>query len=153
MYELLEPISDDNVTALQEIMGVQTFHENDMRVGANGIEQLSVYETTKWLEWSRADRAEFKAALPTEFVEKAVIGSFLHLPANTGFLDTQDFWTKTPMAGTMCSYALEDDMDITINGQVVPVAKGQGIKFHLSNVHEISSKASSQNWACLMCMI
>lgn len=153
MYELLDPISDDSVATLQTLMAGLTFHENDVRVGANGIEKLSVYETTKWLEWSREDRAAYKAALPAEFVEKAVIGSFLHLPATTGFLDIQDFWTKTPMAGTMCSFALEDDMDITINGETISVAKGQGIKFHLSNLHEISTKATDQNWACLMCMV
>lgn len=153
MYELLDPISDDNVATLQTLMAGLTFHENDVRVGANGIEKLSVYETTKWLEWSREDRATFQSALPTEFVEKAVIGSFLHLPADTGFLDTQDFWTRTPMAGTMCSFALEDDCDITINGDTISVARGQGIKFHLSNLHEISIKATDQNWACLMCMI
>jgi hypothetical protein len=153
MHELLDPISEDSVETLQAMMAGLTFHDNDVRVGANGIEKLSVYETTKWLEWSREDRAAFKAALPEAYVTKAVIGSFLHLPADTGFLDTQDFWTKTPMAGTMISYALEDDMDITINGETIPVAKGEGIKFHLSHVHEISTKATDQNWACLMCMI
>ena len=112
----------------------------------------NVIETSKWLAWTREQRAAFKEALPSEYVDQALIGNFLHVPAKTGYLEPQTYWVNTKIAGTMFSYALSN-LEIIIDGEVVKVAKGQGIKFSLKTVHEIKSKSSAQNWACLMLLV
>lgn len=146
MYELLDPISADNVDALKELMGSVELRAGDDH-GSN------VIESSKWLAWTREERATFKSMLPESYVEQAVIGSFLHVPADTGYLEPQTYWENARSAGTMVSYALEDNLEIIIDGEVVEVAKGEGIKFSLKTVHEIKSSDADQNWACLMLLV
>lgn len=146
MYELLDPISDESVDALKALMSDVAFRDDD----SHGV---NVVETSKWLEWSREQRALYKSLLPEAYIEKALVGSFLHVPADTGYLEPQTAWVNASMAGVMYSYALEDDLEIIIGDDTVVVEKGQGVKFSLKEVHEIKTKSTDQNWACLMLMI
>jgi hypothetical protein len=153
MYELLDSISTDSIATLKTLLGEVPLNGDDIRVGAGGVENMSVLQSGKWLDWTREQRATFKSALPEDQVSKAVVGSFLHIPATTGFLDAQDYWVNAKMCGTMYAYALETGQKIIINGKSVTVKKGQGIKFSLKEVHEIKGTSADQNWACLMLMI
>lgn len=151
MYEIVKnALTEDNISSLKSIMGSVDLTEGHVRLGTGGFKKRSVFKQSKWLEWDRETKNDFKSNLPQKYVNDSLIGWFLHIPKEVGFHDEQDFWAKAPMAGTVVSFALEDNMKIIINGKEIQVPKGHGVKFNLRNVHEIKKQPTDQNWACLM---
>jgi hypothetical protein len=152
MYTQRETLSSESLTALDNLKSVVTFKANSTRLGANKFDKLSVYEFSKWKDWSRDQRANFKSCFTSSDVDKSVIGWFLSFPANTGFLDTMNAWQDAKASGTILAYSLTANNKITISGTEVTLNRGEGIEFSLTNEHSVSILASERNWACLMLM-
>jgi hypothetical protein len=152
MYTLRDALSSENLTALNTLKSGVTFVSNNIRLGVNNVDRLSVYDYSKWKTWTRTQRSNFKNCFAEADVNKAVIGYFLKFPANTGFLDEMNTWQDATSVGTIVAYSLTENNSITIDGQTVSVAKGQGIEFSLKNTHAVSASATESNWACLMLM-
>lgn len=113
--------------------------------------KAGVYLHSNWNEWSHENRDRFKRCFDNDIIDNSVIGWFLHIPAIKGNLPYNDTWKNANTAGTVYSYALNDDMHIILDGTRHTLSKGQGIKFSLKTPHEIQSSTDEQNWACVMC--
>jgi hypothetical protein len=151
MYEKLSTLPIEKIQTLEEISLTVPMSEHRKRVGAGGVSRMSVYTHSKWTTWNRHQKSSFKSVFDSTFLDKAVIGWILHFPANTGFLDLMTAWVDDKICGTIVAYALADQK-IELNGEVVEVARGEGIKFGLQIPHEIKSSQTDQKWACLMLM-
>jgi hypothetical protein len=149
MYTKLPKLNEQHISDLTQLMSEVQYSDKGIRMGANGIEKLSKYHYSKWYDWTRPQKQRFKDSLGTELIDQAVVGWFLKLPKNTGFLDLMNYWVDKKMAGVIASYALSDQ-DIWINNEKITVLRGEGIRFSLKNPHEIKISTKDQNWACVM---
>lgn len=152
MYETLPTLTEESITKLTDLQLSVSLSNKDIRLGASGINNISVYEQSKWTTWTREQKLTFKEVMGS-FVEKAIVGWFLKFPANSGFLDTMNAWAESKSAGTIVAYALKDGQNIWINGSEVTVNKGEGIKFNLKHIHEVKPSNNDQIWACLMQLV
>lgn len=152
-YQVYKDLPTTAVDSLIELASRVTFKDSyghRCRMGANGAANLSVYENSKWFDWNRKDRAQFKAAFPEQQLTPAIIGYFLRIPKG-GHLDKQTVWVDRDKCGSMVVVALQDQT-FWIEGHELKMTKGQSIGFHLSKVHEIKPAEDGQLWACLMVM-
>ena len=145
-------LSAENLTALDTLKNSVNFASNITRLGANGYDNLSKYEVSKWKTWDRTQRSTFKSCFASEDIDKAVIGYFLTFPANTGRLDTMKTWQNATAAGTIVAYSLTDNSSIYVDGATITVNRGQGIEFSLTDIHSVSTSTTQSNWVCLMLM-
>lgn len=152
MYEKLSKLTDEQINTLRTLQQNVSMTDKHIRLGENGQSNLSVYTYSKWTDWTREQKTNFKTAFTEEQLEKSVIGWFLHFPANTGFLDRMIAWEGQTHCGTVISYAFEDQ-EIYINDQAVSILAGEGIKFKLNTIHEIRPQTHERNWACIMVMV
>ena len=152
MYTLREALSSDNLATLNTLRSGVDFVSTRTRLGANSFDKLSVYEYSKWKNWTREQRASFKSCFSEDDISKAVIGYFLKFPANTGFLDEMNAWQDATSAGTIVAYSLTANNSITIDNQAISVEQGKGIEFSLAQLHSVSASSTEGNWACLMLM-
>jgi len=150
MIERIGNLEADKIATLKNLQSNIDFVSNRIRLGTNGANKLSVYSFSKWKTWDRATRNSFKECFNQDDIDKALIGWFLHLPANTGFLDEQNAWVDAPVAGTVIAYSLSDSNNIWVAGNEARISTGEGIKFSLKNLHEIKTSTTDKNWACLM---
>jgi hypothetical protein len=150
MYTKLEKLTEENINSLKTLMSSVSFTDKKKRLGAHGLDKLSIYLYSKWHDWDRNKKQTFKSNLPLAHVEKSLIGWFLHFPETVGFLDVMDAWVGKTMAGNIVAYALEENQKIWIDNQEILLEKGEGIKFSLRYLHEIKAGNPMQNWACLM---
>lgn len=148
--ENLPTISSDAVNNLKTVLSNIELSSTGRRLGENGVDRMSVYETSRWFDWTTTQTQTFKSQFDPNHVEKAIAGWFLHLPANTGFLDVMDYWVDKPDSGTVVAYSLTDGNTIWIDGTMHTCNTGEGIKFSLRKKHEIKTNPAEQNWACLM---
>ena len=149
MHETLTTLDSTSVDALLDIKENVNFSSNNIRIGKNSLDKLSVYSNSKWHDWTRDQRSSFKNILSSH-IDTAVIGWFITFPANTGFLDTMDYWVDKPDSGTVVAFSLTNNNNITIAGNTVTLNKGEGIKFSLREIHEVGIASSERSWACLM---
>jgi hypothetical protein len=149
MYKKLANISNESVIKLEALNAIVKQSNEIQHVGVNGYNKLSVYTTSKWYDWTRAQKQEFKNCFAPELVEQSLIGWLLTFPRTTGFLDLMDYWKDTDSAGVIVAYAL-DNNEIYLNGTRVVVHQGEGIAFSLRTEHEVKKKAIEQKWACMM---
>jgi len=152
MYKQIPKLVDENLIKLVNLSNVVSYRDKIEHIGVNGYNRLSVYNTSKWYDWTRQQKQEFKSCFENDFSNNAIIGWFLKFPKTIGFLDKIDYWKTTNSAGIILAYALNDEQNIYLNDEKVIVRKGEGIAFSLRNTHEVKTKATEQNWACLMTM-
>lgn len=119
-------------------------------IGANRGNNVSQYEFSRWYEWKRNQRNDYKTAFNPKQVERSVVGWFLKLKPNVDFLDKMTQWEGQSGFGTIVSYALQDNQAILINNRQFILNKGEGITFNVNEVHEIKPSTEGQLWACLM---
>jgi len=151
-YELLTKLDSSSISSLNTIKDAITFTDQNIRLGENRTDNMSVYRYSKWTTWNRTQKSDFKDCFESSDIEKSVIGWFLNFPANTGFLDNMTYWNDKDDCGTVVSYALEAQ-SIIIDGTTVNLEAGQGIKFKLNQSHKIETSSSARNWACIMMMV
>jgi len=151
-YELLTKLDSSSISSLNTIKDAITFTDQNIRLGENRTDNMSVYRYSKWTTWNRTQKSDFKDCFESSDIEKSVIGWFLNFPANTGFLDNMTYWNDKDGCGTVISYALEAQ-SIIIDGTTVNLEAGQGIKFKLNQSHKIETSSSARNWACIMMMV
>jgi hypothetical protein len=149
MYTRLETFDENTVQSLRALFETVEFTSKNKRLGEGGSANISVYTYSKWKTWNRMQVRNFKSIFDSADVDKSIIGWFLHLPANAGFLDLMTVWVGKS-AGTVIAYALEDNQKIWLGGTEITVNKGEGIKFNLSVPHEIKKSNVNQKWSCLM---
>lgn len=148
--ETLPTISNEAIDKLKSILSSVELSSTGRRIGENGTDNMSVYETSRWYDWNMTNVEEFKSQFDPAHVEKAITGWFLHLPANTGFLDVMDYWVDKPDSGIAVAYSLTDNNSIIIDGSTHTCNAGDGIKFSLRNKHEIKASSADKSWACLL---
>ena len=148
--ETLPAISNDTIDNLKSILSSVELSSTGRRIGQNGVEHMSVYETSRWYDWDMNKVDQFKSQFDPAHVEKAITGWFLHLPANTGFLDLMDYWVDKTDSGTAVAYSLTDGNSIIINNNTYTCNAGEGIKFSLRYKHEIKTYSADRSWACLL---
>jgi len=151
MYNTLTRLQEETVAQLEALMGELNLSQNDIRPGMNAPEVMSVYKHSKWYDWNRLQKNKFKELLGSE-VDKAVVGWYLSLPVN-GFMDKMDYWQQMVSAGTVVAYSLTDNNSIIVGDSTVTLQRGEGIKFHLKELHEIKVANFERNWACLMQLV
>lgn len=142
----------DQVVGLKDLQSELSMTESishRRRMGEGGINALSRYSYSRWYSWDSKTRQLFKSHIPEQQANAALIGWYLKIPRR-GFLDRMTTWVGSKEAGTIIAYSLNGDQVIRINDQDVIVNQGEGIGFHLSNIHEIKPPKREQLWACLM---
>lgn len=152
MYKLYDPLTADELASLQKLADTVKFNPAtgvQRRRGANAPKINSIYNTSKWFDWTAINRAGYKNYFPKQVHEKIIQGWFLELPPKVGFLDVMNYWVDKPSSGTIIATALKDQT-ITLDGKAVAVSKGNQIGFHLSTLHELKASKSGQLWACVM---
>lgn len=149
MYTKLIKLSDEKILFLDNLSNQVSYRTNNIRVGANGPEKMSVYSYSKWFDWNRIQRRDYKSSFSSELSNEAMMGWFLKFPQTVGFLDLMTYWIGNKLAANVASFALKDQ-EIIINGQKIPVLRGEGIKFSLAVPHEIKPSNHEMKWACLM---
>ena len=148
--ETLPAISNDTVDNLKSILSSVQLSSTGRRIGEGGVDNMSVYETSRWYDWHMTTVQEFKDQFDPAHVNKAITGWFLHLPANIGFLDVMDYWVDKPNSGTAVAYSLTDGNSVIIDGNTYTCNAGEGIKFSLRYKHEIKTNSADRSWACLL---
>lgn len=152
MYKKLTNLPIENLQKLQELSRIVIYKNKIEHLGVHGYQRLSIYTNSKWYDWTRQQKQEFKSCFETDYVNKAIIGWFINYPKEVGFLDRTEYWKTTNSAGIVLAYALTDGLDIHLNDTRVTVNQGEGIAFSLRIPHEIKAKTVDQRWACLMTM-
>ena len=150
--ENLPNISSVAVDKLTALVSSVEFDDKKRRLGVNGVDKMSVYRKSRWYEWTREQKSIFEAAFNQAYIEKSVVGWFLHFPANTGFLDQMNAWQNATHAGNIIAFSLSDNNSIWIDGTEYHAAKGEGYKFSLKHLHEVKTSPDNRYWACLMLM-
>jgi len=145
-------LTTEALTALDTLRSNVNFVSNSIRLGANGNDNLSKYEVSKWKTWNRTQRSTFKSCFESTDIDKAVIGYYLTFPANTGRLDTMNTWQNADAAGTIVAYSLSNNNIIYVDGETITVNRGQGIEFPLTDIHSVNTNTTQSDWACLMLM-
>jgi hypothetical protein len=149
MYTKLIKLQDDKIVFLDNLSNQVNYRSNNIRVGASGSEKMSIYSYSKWFDWNRIQRKEYKSCFDKDLLDSAMMGWFLKFPRNSGFLDLMTYWVGNKLAANVVSFALADQ-DIIINGQKITVLRGEGIKFNLGTPHEIKPSSNEMRWVCLM---
>lgn len=153
MYVRLPALPPEAVAQLRQHyqeVPVKRAESHRRRMGENTVNALSIYRYSRWFDWTAAQRKAFKKHLPPSQAEKAIVGWFLDIDPEVGFLDRMTTWVGKTMAGTILSYSLKGEAQILINDRVVRVPEGEGICFNLREIHEIKPSPNGQLWACLM---
>jgi hypothetical protein len=154
MYTRLHTLSETTVAELCELKDTVSFSDSygaRRRQGKNNADALSIYNYSKWFNWTHAQRELIRKALPERQTKTAKQVWFLDIPARTGFLDVMTTWiSKAHICGKICAYSLTDKQTIYIEGSAIQLNKGEGIHFCLSQIHEIKPSKEGQLWACVM---
>lgn len=140
----------DNVKKLLSLKETVEFEDNLIRLGASGRDNMSVYTRSKWTDWSAQKRQDFKDCFDIQLIDKSLIGWFLEIPKEKGFLDKMTYWNGKKMAANVTAMALLPDMHIILDGERKEVKTGETITFNLSQTHEINKSPKDQLWACIM---
>lgn len=149
-HKQLISLTSETVSKLSNLSDNVQYSSKIEHLGVNGCDRPSVYISSKWYDWTRQQKQEFKICFDSAYTDAALIGWFLKYPKDTGFLDRTEYWKNTNSAGIVLAYALNDGQDIHLDDVKVPVLKGQGIAFSLRIPHEVKAKNTEQRWACLM---
>lgn len=150
---MVEALPDAITLELENLSNKLPYRHSDSirrRVGANGQDALSVYSNSKWYNWDRKTRAHFKLLFPDQYVKKALIGWFLDIPREDGFLDLMTYWKDDVMPAVVAAYALRDNQTLWLDGKPFTANRGEGILFTLDCLHEIKPSQDGQRWACVM---
>lgn len=146
-------ISPEQVQALNEVAEQVTFKDSKSvrrRMGVNGPNALSIYETAKWYFFGAANRAKYKAQFPADKIAKAFTGWFLRVPPD-GFIDKIANWTnKATQNMYYCSIALRDNQLIMIDDRPHVYNAGDVCWFNIRSTYEIPKTATEQLWACIL---
>lgn len=149
MYKKISVLSNESLLSLNSLIQEVHFSDKSIRLGANGTNKLSKYSHSRWFDWNATQRSLFKSSFGAE-AQKAIVGWFLTLPENTGFLDLMTYWQDKTMAGTIVTYALNDNQQIWLNNSEIILNRGEGLEFSLRIPHEIKISSVQQKWACIM---
>jgi len=148
MYKTLTSLNQESVELLQTLKDEVRFRSDNIRIGANKTANRSVYSESKWYDWTRDQKSQFKTAMGN-LVDNAVVGWFINFPKN-GFLDEMDYWLDKTSAGTIVAYSLTDNNKIIIQDEETVCQIGEGISFSLKQIHEIKPEPINRTWACIM---
>lgn len=148
MYETLKKLDQDSINSILDLKNQVKFRSDNIRIGASGVSNRSVYTESKWYDWSREQKTQFQQALGN-LIDTAVVGWFITFPIR-GFLDKMDYWLDKTSAGTVVAYSLTDDNNITIDNETVILQKGEGVRFSLKQIHEVKTENRERSWVCLM---
>lgn len=148
MYDKITRLNDESLEILQNLISQVPFRSDNIRIGVNKTSNKSVYSESKWYNWNRQQKIQFKEAMGS-LVDTAVVGWFIKFPQN-GFLDKMDYWLDKTSAGTIVAYSLNNNNKIIMQDQEVKCDLGEGISFSLKQIHEIKPESFERNWACLM---
>lgn len=149
MHTKLTKLSEDKIAFLENLSDRVDYRSNNIRVGASGPSKMSVYSYSKWYDWNRNQRRDYKACFIPEVSEPAMMGWFLKFPQSTGFLDRMTYWVGNRLAANVTVFALKDQ-EIILDNNIIRVPKGEGLKFNLAIPHEIKLSQTEMRWACLM---
>jgi hypothetical protein len=153
MHKITPALSAEQLNNLLELqsqvkMIPATSHRR--RMGANKYNNLSIYNYSRYMTWTAAQRKIFKENFPDNADSKAVVKWFVEYPANTGFLDRMTYWVGEPSPSWFTCYNIKGSGNITINDELIVVPVGQGITFAVSEIHDIAATAAGATWACVM---
>jgi len=148
-YKILSRINQKELDNLETIFNSVEKTDFPIRMGMNFPDIVSYYLVSRWYEWDNTTRSTFLTSFPKQIADESIVGWVINFPANKGFLDTQDYWVGSRMAGYITAYALTDN-EVTINNVPIQVKRGQGIHFGLKEYHSIKKSSKNQKWACLM---
>lgn len=150
MYNRLQNLSTENIQNLLNVASQVNFIDTNKRMGANGVENPSIYTYSKWKTWSHSHRQLYKSMFNADDIDKALIGWYLKFSADTGFLDLMTTWVTGRHCGSVIAYSLNNNQNLWLQGQELVLQQGEGIKFKLNVPHEVKQSSQEQLWACIM---
>lgn len=115
-FKRIESLSPEELENLVQAAGEVTMYpKRFMRMGINGMERPSVYETCSFFKLPIREAKRLKALLPQKYADVSVLRYFLKFPANTGFLDGQSCWVGVPRPVDIVAWSLTDNNQIRVS--------------------------------------
>jgi hypothetical protein len=154
-YKILDSLTPTQITNLLDLQSnvkMVPAVGTRRRIGVHGINNLSVYNYSRYLTWTSAQRKLFSDNYPTNADSKAFIKWFVEFPANTGFLDRLETWKEDKSPSWYTCYNIRGAGSITLDGVEITVPVGQGISYPLSIPHEMKVTTTGALWACVVTM-
>lgn len=120
------------------------------RMGANGMNNPSMYKTWKWHNIPRADKATITELSPKGVMEKTFLFFFRKFDADVGVLDIMNNWVDTKNVASFVAVALGDQQQVIIDDQVFLLNTGDSIKFNITHEHHVPKVKKDELWAVWM---
>lgn len=122
------------------------------RMGVSGVARLSSYLYSRYLTWSREQRATFLTLFPKHVTDQSLVNWFVTYPKGSGFLDRIETWVNDRSPSYLTCYCLAGQGRLLLDDVEVICLPGQGVTFPLSTPHEIPESLMGSVWACAMTM-
>lgn len=138
------------IAALQEIATRASWEESNSirrRMGANGMNNPSMYKTWKWYKIPRIDRKVIEDLSPKGVFEKTFLFFYRLYEKDIGVLDKMTAWVGTKNTAAFLAVALADNQQIIIDGELFLLQAGDSIKFNITHEHEVPKVKEDALWA------
>lgn len=138
------------VEALREIASRAAWEESTSirrRMGANGMDNPSMYKTWKWYKIPRADRKTIEELSPKGIFEKTFLFFFRLYEKDVGVLDKMTNWVGTKNTAAFVAVSLGENQQILIDGELYLLQAGDSVKFNITHEHEVPKVKEDALWA------
>jgi hypothetical protein len=141
------------VTALSEIADKAVWDESKSirrRMGANGMDNPSMYKTWKWYSIPRQDKKTIIELSPGKVWDKTFLFFFRKFDKDIGLLDKMTTWVDTKNCVSFLAVALKDGQQFMIDGELFVLDAGDSVKFNITHEHEVPKVKEDNLWAVWM---
>lgn len=120
------------------------------RMGANGMDNPSVYKTWKWYKIPRANHQTIIDLTPKGVWDKTFLFFFRKYDKDVGLLDKMTNWVGTKNTMSFVAVSLGNHQQILIDGELFVLNPGDSIKFNITHEHEVPKVKADNLWAIWM---
>lgn len=115
-FERIETLSPETVSQLlAHHRDLGTWPKKFMRMGINGMDRPSTYETCSLFRIPIRRHKEIMSLVPAKFGDISVVRYFLKIPAKQGFLDGQSYWMDKARPIHVVAWSLTDGNKINVS--------------------------------------
>lgn len=146
-------ITKKAVASLVDIASKATWEESTSirrRMGANGMDNPSMYKTWKWYKIPRADRSTIIDLTPAKVWDKTFLFFFRKFDKDIGLLDRMTNWVGTKNTVSFLAVSLGEHQQIIIDGELIMLNTGDSVKFNITHEHEVPKVKEDNLWAIWM---
>lgn len=120
------------------------------RMGANGMDNPSMYKTWKWYKIPRASKKTIIELSPKGAWDKTFLFFFRKFDKDVGLLDQMTNWVGTKNTMSFIAVSLGTNQQILIDGEVFLLQPGDSIKFNITHEHSVPKVKEDNLWAIWM---